>query len=69
MYSAWKITVGENGNVLIIYGKEEDVEKYKKEHLENEDFGGGFDGRTEEEIKNIVNSLTRNYPNAQVKRV
>ncbi len=65
MYSGWIITIGETGEQKIIWGEEPKVDKYKKENLENQDFGGGFTGRSLEEIDAIVDGLKKNHPNAE----
>lgn len=54
MYSGWIITIGDNGEKRIVWGEEAKVDRYKKENLENGDFGGGFTGRTLEEIEAIM---------------
>ncbi|WP_274654883.1 hypothetical protein [Paenibacillus humicola] len=64
MYSEWIITIGETGEEKIVWGEESKVDEYKKENLENGDFGGGFTGRTLGEIEAIVYGLKKNHPNA-----
>ncbi|MDK8193107.1 hypothetical protein QP794_23755 [Paenibacillus sp. UMB7766-LJ446] len=64
MCSVWSITISETGEEKIIWGEESKVNEYKQASLEHEDFGGGFTGRTIEEIKAIVDGLKKNHPNA-----
>lgn len=65
MYSGWIITIGKTSEKKIIWGEESKVDEFKKANLENADFGGGFTGRTLEEIKSIVVTLKTNHPNAE----
>lgn len=63
MYSAWKITTTKEE--IIIWGNEEKVDEYRKNHLINEDFGGGFGNKTIDEIAAIVDGLKGNHPHAR----